>query len=106
MGLDSGPADDGDDARVPRTATSTPVRRDDETISRVLINNIQWIHVPVLVNLTAWSPDLDERCREESVTEMYKDLLTTAFLWYHGSDATRKNTQRIAQRESLLDRSC
>lgn len=34
MGPDSGPANDGDDARVPRTATSTPFWRDDETISR------------------------------------------------------------------------
>ncbi|KAJ8358599.1 hypothetical protein SKAU_G00151240 [Synaphobranchus kaupii] len=48
-----------------------------------LINNVQWVHIPVLVNLTAWSPDLDEHCKGESVTPMYKDLMTTAFLKYH-----------------------
>uniref|UniRef100_A0A0E9WL39 Uncharacterized protein n=1 Tax=Anguilla anguilla TaxID=7936 RepID=A0A0E9WL39_ANGAN len=47
-----------------------------------LINNVQWVHIPVLVNLTAWSPDLDEHCKGESVTQ-YKDLMTTAFLKYH-----------------------
>ncbi|KAJ8351948.1 hypothetical protein SKAU_G00234240 [Synaphobranchus kaupii] len=35
-----------------------------------------------MVNLTA-SPDLDEHCKGESVTQMYKDLMTTAFLKYH-----------------------
>ncbi|GAA6087024.1 uncharacterized protein LOC118213075 [Tachysurus ichikawai] len=60
---------------------------------RVLINNLQWIHVPVLANLTAWSPDLDERCRGESVTKMYKDLLTTDFLRYHGTVATSYSTE-------------
>ncbi|KAJ8381304.1 hypothetical protein SKAU_G00020820 [Synaphobranchus kaupii] len=48
-----------------------------------LMNNVQWVHIPVLVNLTAWSPDLDEHCKGESVTQMYKDLMTTAFLKYH-----------------------
>ncbi|KAJ8335658.1 hypothetical protein SKAU_G00390000 [Synaphobranchus kaupii] len=48
-----------------------------------LINNVQWVHIPVLVNLTAWSPDLDKHCKGESVTQMYKDLMTTAFLKYH-----------------------
>ncbi len=66
----------------------------------VLISNIQWIHVPVLVNLTAWSPDLDERCGEESVTEMYKDLLTTAFLRYHGSVATSSPTDQLSGKHS------
>ncbi|KAJ8389504.1 hypothetical protein AAFF_G00118940 [Aldrovandia affinis] len=54
----------------------------------VLINNIQWVHVPVLINMTAWSPDLEENCKGESVTGMYKDLLTTAFLRYHDTVAT------------------
>ncbi|KAJ8375444.1 hypothetical protein SKAU_G00060240 [Synaphobranchus kaupii] len=54
----------------------------------VLVNNIQWVHVSVLVNLTAWSPDMDEHCRRESVTGMYKDLLTTTFLKYHGAVAS------------------
>ncbi|KAJ8350768.1 hypothetical protein SKAU_G00258980 [Synaphobranchus kaupii] len=53
----------------------------------VLVNNIQRVHVPVLVNLTAWSPDMDKHCRRGSVTEMYKDLLTTTFLKYHGAVA-------------------
>ncbi|KAJ8381257.1 hypothetical protein SKAU_G00020350 [Synaphobranchus kaupii] len=48
-----------------------------------LINNVQWVHIPVLVNLTAWSPDLGEHCKGESVTQMYKDLMTAAFLKYH-----------------------
>ncbi|KAK3511364.1 hypothetical protein QTP70_005287 [Hemibagrus guttatus] len=63
----------------------------------VLINNLQWVHVPVLVNLTAWSPDMDERCRGESVTEMYKDLLTTAFLRYHGAVATSSSTEQMLE---------
>lgn len=66
----------------------------------MLINNIQWIHVPVLVNLTAWSPDLDERCREESVAKMYKDHLTTAFLRYHGSVATSSPTYQLSGEHS------
>jgi len=53
----------------------------------ILINNIQWIHVPVLVNLTAWSPDMDERCHGEGVMEMYKALITTVFLRYHSAVA-------------------
>ncbi|RXN31117.1 hypothetical protein ROHU_004822 [Labeo rohita] len=66
----------------------------------VLINNIQWIHVPVLVNLTAWSPDLDERCQGESVIQMYKDLVTTAFLRYHGAVATSSPTDQMVGEHS------
>lgn len=64
----------------------------------VLINNIQWIHVPVLVNLTAWSPDMDGQCRGEGVTEMYKDLITTVFLRYHSAVAINSPADQ-SQRE-------
>lgn len=63
----------------------------------VLINNIQWVHVPVLVNLTAWSPDVDEQCKGESMTGMYKDLLTTAFLKYHSAVTTRASMDQSAE---------
>lgn len=69
----------------------------------VLINNIQWIHVPVLVNLTAWSPDVDERCRGESITDMFKDLLTTAFLRYHSAVTTSSSTDQSTE-EHLQNR--
>ncbi|KAJ8402388.1 hypothetical protein AAFF_G00368770 [Aldrovandia affinis] len=42
-------------------------------------------------SLTAWSPDLDKHCKGESVTQMYKDLMITAFLKYH--DAVVANSQ-------------
>lgn len=67
----------------------------------VLINNIQWVHIPVLVNLTAWSPDVDERCKGASGTEMYKDLLTTAFLRYHGAVATGSSTNQINVQQAI-----
>ncbi|XP_035247615.1 uncharacterized protein LOC118213075 [Anguilla anguilla] len=63
----------------------------------ILINNVQWVHVPVLVNLTAWSPDIDELCKGESVADIYKDLLTTAFLKYHGAVATRSSMEKQAE---------
>ncbi|KAJ8378753.1 hypothetical protein AAFF_G00236730 [Aldrovandia affinis] len=75
-----------------RAAASTTIRSDYQATPRVLINNIQWVHVPVLINMTAWSPDLDKNCKGESVTGMYKDLLTTAFLRYHDTVDTYYHT--------------